>query len=57
MKVGELIEQLMKFDKDLPVSITDGYNGIAYVGEWEIILFEYMNEKSCDIGIGGTEIT
>lgn len=55
MTVGELIERLSHFPEDLEVTITDGYNAQSYRGDFEVVLFEYDDEQTVDIGIGGFE--
>lgn len=55
MKVSELIEQLNKFPQDMEVKLTDGYQGFFYEGDFDIQLFEDVDNTSfVDIGIGGS---
>lgn len=55
MKVSELIEKLNKFSQDMDVKITDGYQGFFYEGDFDIQLFEDVDNTSfVDIGIGGS---
>lgn len=50
MKVKDLISKLTKFNPEMEVVLFDGYNTVAYRGDWEIKEFE----GTVDIGIGGT---
>ena len=52
MKVKEIIEQLSKFDGEMEVMVSDGYQCLFYQGSWEIKEFE----GTVDIGVGGTLI-
>lgn len=59
--VGELIAKLQEFDKDLPVTISDGYEMVFYAGEYEVTLYDGFDcfeelgySAVCDIGVGGT---
>lgn len=55
MTVKELILKLSQFDENLDVTITDGYEGLCYRGDWDIIRFDaYEYAPSVDIGVGGT---
>ena len=55
MTVGELISILEKLDENLSITITDGFEGKIYHGNWPIIEFEEDDgTKTVDIGIGGT---
>lgn len=55
MTVKELIEELQKFPEDARVTITDGYIGNCYSGEYS--LGEYEDDgPAVDIGIGGTKV-
>jgi hypothetical protein len=54
MTVSELIEKLKEFPQDTEVKITDGFQGFFYEGDFDIQLFEDMDDTSfVDIGIGG----
>jgi len=56
--VGQLIDELSSFNKDLKVTITDGYSCKLYDGKYSIELFREDNgEYVVDVGIGGTEQT
>lgn len=57
MTVGELISALERFDKNMSVTITDGYKVNVYQGNWSIMEYEGDDgTKTVDIGIGGTLI-
>jgi hypothetical protein len=54
MTVSELIEKLKEFPQDTEVKITDGFQGFFYEGDFDIQLFEDIDDTSfVDIGIGG----
>lgn len=55
MTVGELIGQLKKFDPELEVLVTDGYNCMFYKGEYSITEFNDNGTIYVDIGIGGCQ--
>lgn len=56
--VGQLIDKLSDFNKDLKVTITDGYSCKFYDGKYGLKLFREDNgEYVVDLGVGGTEIT
>lgn len=58
MTVAELIAILSTFDQQLPVVITDGYEGRTYpfLHKAEIQVFEDIDgTRYCDIGIGGCD--
>jgi len=57
MKVKEFIKELQKFDSELEVILTDGYNCIVYTTKnIEFQKFEDdFGEVFLDIGIGGNE--
>lgn len=59
MKVKDFIENLKKFDKELEVTISDGYDFIFYHTK-EIEFKKYkdfsMKEPVLDIAIGGCRI-
>lgn len=52
MLVKELIEELSKYNQDLEVLITDGYDCNFYRGEYAVTLFKDDCEY-VDIGVGG----
>lgn len=59
--VSELIAELQKFDGDMPVTISDGYEMVFYAGEYDGTLWDGFDceldtgrKAVCDIGIGGT---
>ena len=52
MLVKELIEELSKYNQDLEVLITDGYDCNFYRGEYTVTLFKDDCEY-VDIGVGG----
>lgn len=63
--VGEFIEMLSAFPKDMPITITDGFSSRCYdntrfiaLHEYEDTLCEICNEKKTylDIGIGGLDL-
>lgn len=55
MKVAELIEKLNKFPQDMEVKVTDGLQGFFYEGDFDIQMFEDIDNTSfVDIGIGGS---
>jgi len=54
MTVGKLIERLQEFDRDLPVTLTDGHECTWYnLGKAEFELCVEGRRSSLDIGIGG----
>ena len=55
MTVSELIGQLEKFDPELEVLVTDGYNCMFYKGEYAITEFSDNGTTYVDIGIGGCQ--
>lgn len=55
MTVGELVDQLNKFDPELEVLVTDGYNCMFYKGEYAITEFNDNGNNYVDIGIGGCQ--
>lgn len=58
MTVAELIAILSTFDQQLPVIITDGYEGRVYsfLHKADVHVFEDIDgTRSCDIGIGGCD--
>ena len=55
MTVSELIGQLEKFDPELEVLVTDGYNFMFYKGEYTITEFNDNGTTYVDIGIGGCQ--
>jgi len=55
MTVSELIGQLEKFDPELEVLVTDGYNCMCYKGEYSINEFNDNGDNYVDIGIGGCQ--
>lgn len=61
MTVKELITELSKFDENLEVSITDGFNCYNYHTD-NIFITEYQDDECgrsrtlVDIGIGGNLI-
>lgn len=55
MTVGEMINELSKFDKAEEVHITDGYEGRSYAGQFEIVQIRENADRFVDIGIGGME--
>jgi hypothetical protein len=58
MTIRELIEDLSKFNQDLPITITDGCEGITYKPVIPTIV-EFEEDDgtiSLDIGIGGSRI-
>ncbi len=56
MTVAELIEELQKHPKDQEVQITDGFTASCYKGNFEVRLFEDIDESTfVDIGIGGLQ--
>lgn len=56
--VRQLIDELSRFNKDLTVTITDGYDCKFYNGKYSVKLFKEDDGKYVvDIGIGGTEQT
>lgn len=52
MLVKDLIEELSKYNQDLEVLITDGYDCNFYRGEYTVTLFKDDCEY-VDIGVGG----
>ena len=52
MLVKELIKELSKYDPELEVLITDGYDGNCYRGKYSVTLFKDDCEY-VDIGVGG----
>ena len=60
MKVREFICELQKFDPELEITITDGFDAICYhTNGVEIALCEDVDEARTmfvDIGIGGNRI-
>lgn len=58
MKVKELIAQLKKFNPELEVTITDGYEHATYsTNHVEVAEFEDIDGSiSLDIGIGGNRM-
>jgi len=55
MTVGEMIDELSKFDKAEEVHITDGYEGRSYAGHFVIVQIRENADRFVDIGIGGME--
>jgi hypothetical protein len=59
MKIKQLIEKLSKFDPNLEVEITDGYEYVVYSTK-NISIKEFHGEEGnktvVDIGIGGNRI-
>lgn len=54
MTVGDLIKRLTDFDKDLPITLTDGYNCVWYdLGKADFKVYKDGRKKALDIGIGG----
>ena len=53
MKVKKLIELLQHFDKELEVTISDGYETIFYSGDYSVELFHDKGKDVVDIGVGG----
>lgn len=57
MQVKDLVEKLSKFDPELEVSISDGYDCSFYhTKNIEISLFEDNGITTVDIGIGGNKL-
>jgi hypothetical protein len=58
MKVKELVKILSKFDPELEVTITDGYEVRCYHTNGIVIdQFEDLDGSVCvDVGIGGCDI-
>ena len=62
MTVKQLIEKLQEFSKkhgeNATVSITDGFEALVYIGDFQVE--PYNNDKKeeieCDIGIGGMRV-
>jgi hypothetical protein len=50
MTVKDLIDKLSIYDMSMKVTISDGYKGVFYDGEYSVEIFE----DAIDIGIGGT---
>lgn len=56
MTVRDLVEQLLEFDQDLEVTVSDGFKCYFYRGDFEVTEFETISgELTVDIGIGGCE--
>jgi hypothetical protein len=55
MTVGEMIDELSKYDRDEEVHITDGFAARSYAGHFVIVQIREDGEHFVDIGIGGTE--
>lgn len=55
MKVKDMIKELKKFDGNLEVIISDGFNYNFYIpGDYEISEYEDLDGKNfVDIGVGG----
>lgn len=57
MTVDELIKKLQRYNSLAKVSITDGYRGITYEGDFKVAAVRVSDEEYVvDIGIGGCEI-
>ena len=57
IKNKELIKELLKYDLDLEVVISDGYRFLFYHTHGiKIEIFQEDDETVLDIGIGGCEI-
>ena len=56
MTVRELVEQLLEFDQDLEVTITDNLKGAIYRGEFDVTEFVPADgEVSVDIDISACD--
>lgn len=56
MRVSELMAILSKVDQNLEVTITDGYDGVFYSGDYDVVAYtEEDGTTVLDIGIGGCQ--
>ena len=56
MKARELLQRLQSLsdeELELDVEITDGFQHMCWAGDFEVKVFEDINVRIIDIGIGG----